>query len=105
MANRRHAISAAASESVQKSSFSAAEYLSPERFRTELPLMFNCYRANVDKHMLVMVVLPVTSFSVPITVMLMMPIFIVPIVVVMIFVSQRSDRTANDRHGGRNGQN
>jgi hypothetical protein len=64
--------------------------------------MFNCYRANVDKHMFVMVVLPVTSFSVPITVMFMMPIFIVPIVVVMTFVipvmviviivSQRSDR-------------
>lgn len=67
--------------------------------------MFNCYRANVDKHMFVMVVLPVTSFSVPITVMFMMPIFIVPVVVMMIFVCQRSDRTANDRHASHNGQN
>jgi hypothetical protein len=45
----------------------------------------------------VVMVSPITTFTVPITIMLVMPIIIVPVAVSMIVVGHRRQRTANYR--------
>ena len=47
---------------------------------------FDRNRADPDELMFVMVVLPVASLTVPVTVMLMMPVFIIPVVIPMTIV-------------------
>ena len=44
-------------------------------------MCFDGHRSSLDKGMLVMVILPMTFVAVPITVMIVVPIFIVPIMV------------------------
>ena len=43
-------------------------------------------RADPDEFMIVMVGVPITALAVPITVMLMMPVLVIPIVVRTVFV-------------------
>ena len=60
-------------------------------------LLFNSERANPNELMVVMMITPVAVLTVPVAVMLMMPIFIVPVVISMIFVGQRCQRSTNYR--------
>jgi hypothetical protein len=48
---------------------------------------FDGDRADPDELMFVVVVLPVASLTVPVAVMLMMPVFIIPVVIVMVFIA------------------
>jgi hypothetical protein len=52
-------------------------------------LLFNSDGADPNELMFVMMVTPVSVFTVPIAIMFMMPIFIVPVVISMIIVGQR----------------
>src|SRR5262249_26306992 len=54
------------------------------------------FRADSDEFMLVIAIPPVTSFAVPVTVMMMMPIFIVPVVISTVFVSSKCQRCEHD---------
>ena len=47
---------------------------------------FNSDRADPDEFMIVMVSLPIASFTVPVAVMLMMPVLIVPVVIPMVLI-------------------
>jgi hypothetical protein len=49
---------------------------------------FNRDRADPDEFMLVMVSLPIASFTVPVAVMLMMPVLIIPAVIPMVFIGR-----------------
>jgi hypothetical protein len=49
---------------------------------------FNRDRADPDEFMVVMVSLPISSFTVPVAVMLMMPVLIIPAVIPMVFIGR-----------------
>lgn len=66
-----------------------------------LMLLFDGDWTDSDESMFVMVVTPITSLAMPIAVMLMMPVSVIPVVVSVILVAQRCQRSANYRskHG------
>ena len=51
----------------------------------------------MDPHMLMMVIRPIAPITMPITIVFVMPVVIMPVVVSMIFVCQRCQRSADDR--------
>ena len=63
---------------------------------------FNCERADPNEFMVVMVIAPIASFTVPIAVMLMMPVVIIPGVIAMVLIGHGCERRAND--GGADGE-
>jgi hypothetical protein len=55
------------------------------------------YRPHMDPHVLVMVIRPIASIAMPIAIVFVMPVIIIPVVVSMIYVRQRCQRSADDR--------
>jgi hypothetical protein len=53
-------------------------------------------RADPDEFMLVMVVTPVASLTVPVAVMFMMPVFVIPVVIAAILLSHGWQRHPSD---------
>jgi hypothetical protein len=53
-------------------------------------------RADLDEFMLVMVVTPVASLTVPVAVMFMMPVLVIPVVIAAILISHGCQRHSSD---------
>ena len=62
---------------------------------------FNGEWADLDEFMMVLVVTPIASLTVPIAVVIMMPVIIIPVVIPMILVSRRGERGSDEgsKHG------
>jgi hypothetical protein len=52
------------------------------------------FRADSDEFMLVIAVLPIASLTVPVAVMMMMPVFIIPVVISTVLVRKGCQRSA-----------
>jgi hypothetical protein len=53
----------------------------------ELSVLFNCHWTDLNKRMLVMVILPMSFVTMPVALVVVMPIFIIPIAVPLILIS------------------
>lgn len=62
---------------------------------------FNGQWADLDEFMMVLMVPPIASLTVPIAVVIMVPVTIIPVVIPMILVSQRGKRGPDEgsKHG------
>jgi hypothetical protein len=58
---------------------------------------FDRDRADLDEFMLVVRSMPVSPLTMPVAVMLMMPVLIIPVVIALVFVGQCRKRSANER--------
>lgn len=64
--------------------------------RVSVPF-FDRDRADLDEFMLVVRSMPVSPLTMPVAVMLMMPVLIIPVVIALVFVGHCRKRGANER--------
>ena len=68
--------------------------------KSSASFFFDGHRADLDKLMVAMVVPPISPFTVPVTVVVPMPVRIVPIMIPTIFVGQCGQRGADNGDEG-----